>query len=101
MADKPTFNPNQEFAAVRGDPRIRNLQDGNYFDLRGDFVKKAPDSFQPRLTKVDPAPSVDEAEAETLRRAQVVLGETPVVPDSVQSAAKENLEALAAESNAD
>lgn len=102
MADeKPTFNPNREFAAIRGDPRVRNLQDGNYFDLRGDFVKVAPASFQPRLEKVAPPPTVDEAEEETLRRARLVIGEAPVVPDSVQTAAKENLEALAAESNAD
>jgi hypothetical protein len=101
MADKPQLDRSRTFAGVRGDPINRYLQNGKFFDHSGNYVADADKSWAAPVNRPAPTSRFDEAETETLRRAAEVTGETPDVPDQIQSAATENLRALTAEEAAE
>lgn len=99
---KYVLDKSKRFSYIRGTSERKYQQDGRYFDHYGEYVGDNPDRKKAR-----PAPVVEkprELSAEEKRQAALASAADKLggsgVPQTLQDAAKENAEALAAEDNA-
>jgi hypothetical protein len=101
------LNRKKPSGVLYGHPSAAYLQDGRYFNRKGEYVGDLPGYAPPAKPKTRPVVSaVDEADskkAAILARAAKALeayGGDDGAPDEIRDARKENAKAAAAENNA-
>jgi hypothetical protein len=102
---------NKPYGIVRGDPGVAYMQDYDFFDSKGVFLKEALNKpkrkaapapkASPRARKVKNAKGVTVEPKTAQERMILEVGNINSIPKSVLDARKENRAALAAEENTD
>lgn len=103
MTSRSKLNRDKPYAVVRGGGDQRFLQDGHYFDHKGDVCGEVDPHFTKRPKRAAPAkPKSEKSKEDVLSRAadKLDMDNKTRVGNVQADAAKENAAARAAEENA-